>query len=324
MAFQNPKNSCLLISPSPRVPREIENVIFEIALENCIQDATSLFLVAKRVQSWLLPKVFSVVILSEQRYFPTKFTLEKFQKYGRHVRHLCICEDQLSRDTIDVDSTNVMTESIINICLSLCPNIVSFAAWDKATRLSIDFDVITGCSSLQRLSFNPLPLLGITATHGGPRIVVVSKVTPQRQQNPSNSDIFPNITHLDIHHGRYPALIDPPDHEHLAVHFPRLTHLAFYHDFGTKAKSLLSLLDRTLFPHLRVLLLWKFSDTMGLCKKSDVGHRWRKLPLEIPKDEERIVVMYHGRKDWELGARGKGMDMWSFADQVVSERRRSN
>ncbi|TFK65232.1 hypothetical protein BDN72DRAFT_962685 [Pluteus cervinus] len=74
----------------PKLPPELEEKIFIQAIDDNFSDVPNIILVAKRVHHWLIPHIFNVVLLHEDKSFPVKFNLPTFQRYAKHIRHLSL------------------------------------------------------------------------------------------------------------------------------------------------------------------------------------------------------------------------------------------
>ncbi|TFK66740.1 hypothetical protein BDN72DRAFT_843829 [Pluteus cervinus] len=108
------------MSSSPRLPPELEQEIFLLAFHSDGAEVNRLCLVAKRVLDWLIPHRYHVVILSAGRYSPIKFNETVYKKYGHHVRHLLLEDDQAREH------------------LHLFPNVVNLAFWGSNEHTAID------------------------------------------------------------------------------------------------------------------------------------------------------------------------------------------
>ncbi|TFK65223.1 hypothetical protein BDN72DRAFT_962679 [Pluteus cervinus] len=73
---------------SPRLPPELEHVIFLLAFQDDPRKAKHLLFIAKRVFNWLIPEAYKVVQFYEDRCLPVAFNESVYRKYGHHVRHL--------------------------------------------------------------------------------------------------------------------------------------------------------------------------------------------------------------------------------------------
>ncbi|TFK72680.1 hypothetical protein BDN72DRAFT_836000 [Pluteus cervinus] len=140
------------MSPSPRLPPELEYEIFLLAYQDDHKRAKDLILVAKRVFDWLIPHVFSVVMFAEEdQTFPIKFNEATYKKVGHHVRHLFIDSDlqrylHLFPNVIDLAfwaDNNAIFPHIPNllqlplICLSTRASTELFAVFAKLTHLDL-------------------------------------------------------------------------------------------------------------------------------------------------------------------------------------------
>ncbi|TFK61157.1 hypothetical protein BDN72DRAFT_963231 [Pluteus cervinus] len=295
----------------PPLPPEIERLIFELALQAQIQDAANLFLVAHHVHEWLLPKAFEVVLVYNQRHFPTQFTTEKFRRYGKFIRHLCLAERQLAM--YDEDDPSVCPDGIISYCLSFCPNLLTLAAWWGALDSRLDANHLSQLP-LTCVSIDPRTLFQELA------VPISSLLTsrPPLSRIPKEiriEPLFSRITHFEILNEQTSIFSTQGQDQRLAfvLHFPNVTHVALYRWRGIEAEGVSFFLENC--PMLKALILWKH----GSLELDNEGAS--AVPAAV-KGDERIVVMRCLRvDDWEKGVRGTGFDMWSFADMVLDERR---
>ncbi|TFK71590.1 hypothetical protein BDN72DRAFT_434412 [Pluteus cervinus] len=206
----------------PRFPRELERQIFLIALK-CDWDVENLLPVSKRVHDWLFPKVFEVVILGVTRNFPLSFTLEKFEKYGHHIRALFLTKTGSERET----GQNLALEYI-----SHCPNLQNLS--------------IPGTTSIdQTLLQNAL--IGLPLS----RLTIHVKTILSDPPSPQLRPILANLTHLRLY-GRFRTEPFPNAQPPLLRHFfPKLTHIAF--PFTTKQDIRIAVQG---WDALRVVVLW--------------------------------------------------------------------
>ncbi|TFK65022.1 hypothetical protein BDN72DRAFT_846102 [Pluteus cervinus] len=203
----------------PRFPPELEYKVFLTAFHRNFNDLQSLLLVAKRVHDWLLPKAFEVVILSRSRMFPVYFDLEKFRKYGRLVRALCIGFRAGEDETLAMEY------------LSLCPNLTNLVL------------ILQGCPT--RLS-DTLAVLPLTRLYIDGRALVSNPPSPHLPQ------VFSNITHLRVLHSILPLETSNGDSVSLPTLFPRLTHVAFSrHQYRDQLRDALQGCV-----NLKVIILW--------------------------------------------------------------------
>ncbi|TFK66899.1 hypothetical protein BDN72DRAFT_961424 [Pluteus cervinus] len=146
----------------PILPPELERLIFIYALKNDLEleHVVNLLIIARRVHDWLIPSLFEVVVVYTGHHWPTRFNLEKFQKYGKHVRHLLLCS---------------VTPGEAAEFIPLCPNLTNLALWTGR----YDTAQITAVMQLHltRLSVE-IRQLGIAS--------------------PAQLTLFSTITHLDV------------------------------------------------------------------------------------------------------------------------------
>ncbi|TFK63191.1 hypothetical protein BDN72DRAFT_964072, partial [Pluteus cervinus] len=178
----------------PRLPPELERKIFLIALEiHGSKDVRNLLLIAKRVNDWLFPRVFEVVILDSERKFPIPFTFEKFERYGPHIRSLLLTSVGIGIQA----QTDLATEYI-----SCCPNV---------TNLSIRARFFDDDHLRDAISSLPLTRLSIHISS------ILQGTSPQLFQ------LFANLTHLHL----FSSFLTPDDQpQSLRLFFPSLTHIA--------------------------------------------------------------------------------------------------
>ncbi|TFK70747.1 hypothetical protein BDN72DRAFT_958589 [Pluteus cervinus] len=98
-------------SEPPRLPFELEHIIFVLAFEGDRKDAKHLLLVAKRVFDWLIPHVFNVVQIYLDRTMPISFNETVYKRYGHHTRHLHLEPEAMVRH------------------LPLFPNVINLTLW---------------------------------------------------------------------------------------------------------------------------------------------------------------------------------------------------
>ncbi|TFK64977.1 hypothetical protein BDN72DRAFT_962872 [Pluteus cervinus] len=131
----------------PRFGPEIERIIFTQAAYESVYMASKLVVISKRVQEWIEPILYRVILLDERLCWPPLKRLaqvavpdiiEVLEEHGKHVRHLSV---------FDIYGWN--TDSIIRF-LELCPNVVDLAIWCRDTCPRIL--EVAGRMKLQRLS----------------------------------------------------------------------------------------------------------------------------------------------------------------------------
>ncbi|TFK65744.1 hypothetical protein BDN72DRAFT_900441 [Pluteus cervinus] len=285
--------------PNPHFPPELEQEIFVYAVQNRIQDATNLFLVAKRVQEWLLPVVFKVVIVYDKRLFPIRFNdLSQFKSYGRYIEHLLLSSD------FQTDHR----PQILQQSLAQCPNITNLAlTW---FRPQIPLESLTSLSHLTCLCIAADYLVcRIADIHQDVRNIneIAVALTHSCTSITSSPALFPKITHLEAFGARWRRQHGDLFLTMLAYHFPGVTHISH---------NQTPFVELTLqkFKELKALVWWdSFGDELKVVEDS-----------ERHIHDERIVPLVRDwAGDWEREARGRGMGVWSFADNILEGRRKA-
>ncbi|TFK62421.1 hypothetical protein BDN72DRAFT_903242 [Pluteus cervinus] len=190
--------------PDPRLPPELERLIFIYAFHSRVGEPTNLFLVAKRVREWLLPLAFEVVLVHRRHFFPFRFyTQHQFAEYGTHIQHLMI----LYKSWPGADSVN------LDQCLGLCPNVSDLSLiWNSPP---IRTETLLNLSKLTHLSIDIRYLLNLISS----------------TSSTIHTPLFPNITHFDA----IGSLRDHVESHIIALdrHLPDLTHIAFVYRSGS-------------------------------------------------------------------------------------------
>ncbi|TFK65385.1 hypothetical protein BDN72DRAFT_845607, partial [Pluteus cervinus] len=286
----------------PCFPLELEQIIFTYAVQTRIRNPTNLFLVAKRVREWLVPIVFEVIIIQNNRSFPIPFTpLSKFQEYRSHLRCFLLSR-VLQGDLPPVTDPDNSLEPF----LRQCHNITNLALWWYQPTLHLKS--LTNLSELTHLSIDGDHLLdllrGIDPSHN-------TTATPTSTLT-LTPVLFPGVTHLDLLGARWASQCDD-NLTTLAYHFPNLTHIAHPHSFWAEADPTLLELTLRKFNFLRVLVWWKPAINKVLAVDEY---------MSVPVCDERIVAMRSSwEKDWEREARRRGDGLWSLADRTLKERK---
>ncbi|TFK70898.1 hypothetical protein BDN72DRAFT_958514, partial [Pluteus cervinus] len=291
----------------PRLPPEVERLIFELALQSYIQDATNLFLVAHRVREWLTPKAFEVVLICDEEDFPTPFTMDKLKKYGRYVHYMCIAEHSLPGP-----NNSGYPDGIVSFCLSFCPNVISLAAWWGGLNARLDPSLLSKLP-LTTMSIDPERLFAELTPPSVPPLSDFPQSPTHTPEQIPPEPLFSGIAHLEILNEDTSIFGHPNQKLVLILHFPNLTHIALPRWRGAKATNLLFFLENC--QNLKALILWS-SGSVGLDSEGA-----EMVPMEVRHDERLVVMRCSRVEDWKKGARGTGYDMWSFADMVLNQRR---
>ncbi|KJA18362.1 hypothetical protein HYPSUDRAFT_218282 [Hypholoma sublateritium FD-334 SS-4] len=205
---------------SPFFPIELEKKIFELAVRQSPQCATSLMLVAARVHNWIASIRYSVahhlagqVYPGRKIYMPTHYVHEympDIKYYGPFVKHLLVGGD--------------LTVNDINKMLLSCPNVIEFGLWSPhpAREFLLCFREL----KLERLSAN-LSSLNLA------------------------DPAFSQLTHLDV-----TDLGTTWQQWQALTYIPRLSHVAINKSVDTDI--LIRLLRHC--PKLEILMIVKNSD----------------------------------------------------------------
>ncbi|TFK66739.1 hypothetical protein BDN72DRAFT_843828 [Pluteus cervinus] len=125
---------------SPHLPPELEHEIFLLAFQSEGAEVNNLCLVAKRVLDWLIPQIYHLVIISSEKSSPINFNEIVYKKYGHHVRHLFLEDDELGG------------------CLHLFPNVINLAFWVASDPADVHLPALLQLP-LTCISTNPSPEL---------------------------------------------------------------------------------------------------------------------------------------------------------------------
>ncbi|TFK69762.1 hypothetical protein BDN72DRAFT_959363 [Pluteus cervinus] len=285
----------------PRLPPELEQMIFTIALHDDLENIKSLILVAKRVNQWYCPRlpvidryrslIFCVVLrLIPQIYRTvtihgtvrkTNPSAQSLVYLGSHVRHLMIWR-------------GFRKPPSLGLCLSSCPNLESLAVWTPV--LPYDLEAIDNLLKLRLtyLSFNFGEFLNGPSREGRAAIPIT----------------FPSTTHLEII-GRSPLA----DLHKVKEWFPVLTHLALFAR-GNDTSSVQGTLE--LFQNQIQVLIYEVGSALGPSPEI--------LPTSVcfELDDPRVVVLKYGYgviDSWIDGTRGGSLSVWRVAEETVKSRR---
>ncbi|KAJ6550231.1 hypothetical protein B0H19DRAFT_1160665 [Mycena capillaripes] len=272
------------LETNPRLPPELEKLIFEIAAFIHPAAMPRILRVAHRIQIWIEPLLYNVLaIIADDAPSPTTKTrfirrVRNINKLLRqreasflrdHVRSVCLFAD----DPDDYFFCNYPKDFLPRL-LSVCDTIVNLSFRGRGYLVPH-----LGSLPLQRLSVN---------------ISYLYHNTPPTFTQP----FFLHVTHFDLYDLSWGDTW--PDLASLA----HLTHLSFRHNMIQDSLWQGAL---TYCPLLEVLVLLS-------------NGRYRTAPP--PSSDPRVVALrlvdYHA--DWELGARG-GQDYWIRAEALVKERR---
>ncbi|TFK62858.1 hypothetical protein BDN72DRAFT_964290 [Pluteus cervinus] len=267
----------------PRLPPEIEYEIFVMAFECGGKDRTALLRIAKRVRNWLIPLIYSAIVVGFN--FKAGPTLSALQKYGHHVQHIF--------------AYRYPSENEQSALFMYCPNIWNLGFWCSGS-LS---EAVYKLKGLRRLALDVLGTFAPLREEGADDAVPSSvPIDTQRKA------WFSNITHLVVWEIPTVASSTPLDR------LPNLTH------FMILSSTRLDVLQHILqsYPKLKVVVWLSVHVTdenkvFVLDPHSD----------DAPKiDDKRLITMDARFPDnWMKAAKGElEKDLWVVAERTVEER----
>ncbi|KAJ7062172.1 hypothetical protein C8F01DRAFT_1136754 [Mycena amicta] len=273
----------------PRLPLELERIIFELAAWNRSSMSWQLIRVARRVKIWIEPLIYRVSLISNdadlQRLQRLLHDHEQSTYAKKHLHHLAL-------------STNVSRAAIKEI-LSVCTNITDLALWTGDTYPAL----LDEMQALDKLT---------PALFDGPRgFQLPTKDSEQFRP-------FASLTHLDVFSSQPSTLIP------FLNMLPALTHLSFTDDYAPRAiTTILSTCER-----LRILMLLSTGDRFMTVYDSDTPRSTPTAvsdfvaeAAEEEIDDPRFCVLSCGefRDDWLVGA-WDGSDVWARGEERVATR----
>ncbi|KAF8656650.1 hypothetical protein AX16_002455 [Volvariella volvacea WC 439] len=316
-------------SAEPRLPPELERVIFEMAAYNDRNrgDILMLMRVARRTRSWLEPILYEIAIFTtsngesdeEPEYkFYRSFPRPPHISQMRYVRHLLL--EAGGAEEGDEDPNDPLLQ---------CVNLENFAMWGNL-RPSVLKNLLALIHSPHR-----------TVPHGLLRLSgSLFKLFPNRQID-FNHEVLRELTHLDaVGHSSVSEWKE--GNNYACLKNLRYLSLSFPDVYPRLKDTVRRCLAEC--PALEILLILLL-DMIGSLGQFDNGESGfggfmdelpkvrRKVRLdgtveEVPED--RVVVYHHDEiclgdfswvGDWVEGAVG-GDDLWTRAEKVVKERRR--
>ncbi|KAJ7665897.1 hypothetical protein DFH06DRAFT_262227 [Mycena polygramma] len=284
------------------LPVELEREIFELAASTDVRTALRLAIVARRVQAWVEPIIYSRVVVahppgvSAQTQYsrsilrtarrlksskePNQIPALRFIRtipfrpasfFARHVKCLQI--------------GNLSEPELITI-LSACTGISQLGWWSSQLTPPV------------AATFNSLVLR---------RLSIDSSFDFAKFYDIARSP-FTNVTHLDISFEIYFSQATPLGSPPVLGRFPALTHLSVLHHVHTSTTTA-TWCDAVLKACPRLNILLRFSDTLYYEELSHVRPRHPDL---------RVVVMASPVGSWTAHW---VHDSWPLAENIVRERR---
>ncbi|KAJ6609053.1 hypothetical protein B0H10DRAFT_2065766 [Mycena sp. CBHHK59/15] len=296
-------------SNAPDLPLELEREIFEMAAKADVRTALRLAVVARRVQTWIEPIIYSRVVVSRRPDLPSgalapvtsgsmsasrRLALSRAQRSPRKatpvqpprfIRTLPLRPAAFFARHVKRLHVGNLSEQDLVAVLSACTGISELGWW--MTKCNWDADVVKLLGSL------PLQRLSIDYTFSLDNLGIRS------------APIFRTVTHLDM---TFEDHYLPPRVGPLEA-FTALTHVSNTFGRATPA-NVVSWCDDIIkgCPRLRILLI--LSD--GIYLDQVAGFRPRHA-------DPRVVVMLPPVRDWTSRW---VHDSWPLAEDVFQERKK--
>ncbi|KAJ6487631.1 hypothetical protein C8R45DRAFT_253508 [Mycena sanguinolenta] len=274
------------------LPVELEREIFELAASTDVATALRLAVVARRVQAWVEPIIYSTVVVAHAPGFDYQ------TQYSRNVLRRRVKDSSKAASSNQppiprfirtipsrpasffarhVKSLHIgnLSELELLTLLSTCTGISELAWW--ASKVTPDIAAAFGSIYLRRLS-----------------------VDSSFSFKDLNFPTLAKITHLDLNFCNYSSPTLPP-----LGHFPVLTHLSVAYDMAAPPSWRDDVLDSC--PRLRIFLL--FCDNLFLEELSGLRQRHADI---------RVVVIQRPVGSWTASW---VHDAWPLAESIVRERR---
>ncbi|TFK69589.1 hypothetical protein BDN72DRAFT_840184 [Pluteus cervinus] len=271
----------------PIFPPEIEQIIFIHAQTFARRDKKAilnLVLVAKRVHTWLIPKLFETITFRSfgpyngPLKYPVKWKNHDLIKYGKYTRNFFFSIPQDDCDTYPPHQYLIRCPNITKLFLGLGTGFLDQGEIESLlplplTHLSMDLDTVLG------------------------------------EPRPELIQLYSRVTHLESVEGF------TPEYGLNLMYFTSLTHLAIPDiDRGRHTDLSLQILFKCL-PTLRVLaLLTLHTTTMGLTGEFNPT-------LDDPRIVRMTIVRAKRVDAWLLDVE-EGRGMWGLADEAVGERKK--
>ncbi len=210
--------------------------------------------------------------------------LDKFRKYGSHIRSLFVTEFGRGK---------IFDEQLLIRYISCCPNVTNLALWRISSPLITD-------------GLADLPLT---------RMWINLQSLLSDPPSPKLLKLFANITHLhlNVNHNPLPFVNANGDSLSLRDLFPSLTHIALLY---TQSQTHLKAVVNDWY-NLQVIVLWYpdehtlLSEDVYLDGEGDIRPR-------------PVIIACDDLSGWEDGARGRGPDIWECAEKVIRLRPAAN
>ncbi|KAF9050422.1 hypothetical protein BJ165DRAFT_1458125 [Panaeolus papilionaceus] len=272
----------------PRLPPELEQVIFEMAFNpDNLASNTNMTLVARRVREWVRPMIYSIFVLGGD-FSNNVYTFPDFTNYdglvagelGKFAKHLHIGASW---------KRNRSVEESIHRLIRQCPDVENLACWYPVSDHSVTLAPIFGDSSkLRQLSID-------CSGHAA----VIEKDLQRFKDTWINLNSR-YLTHLD--------LMECPSNWAFQVltTYSKLTHFTAYCPEGWTKHTIRHILECC--PALQVFLL-----LFTRAERNSCGN---------PEDLRVVLVddALLSSEDWLEGAKGR-VNSWTFAERIVHARK---
>ncbi|TFK74210.1 hypothetical protein BDN72DRAFT_833518 [Pluteus cervinus] len=283
---------------TPRLPPEIECTIFEIAARSAepfILERINLLLVSKRTQHWIDPilyQTFMYTLLSTRdRLVPSKDNPPVPPSKFHFIRQLYV----YLTESGDIQET--LHESL----LVGCPNLTTLSLWCGGRASEIFGQILDGCFPfLERLSIDLRRVFKELYSGSNPPSDLIKRG-------------LGSLTHLQL-------LFALPNVEMLSFfqQLPNLTHLGFLGVADLSRSILAAILSSSLGRRLKVLI------SARLQHKIQPRQERTDIYEETGVDDIRLVFLRQSTSTYAADcmkeARGAGIGMWEFAEDIIEER----
>ncbi|KAF8646642.1 hypothetical protein AX16_007141 [Volvariella volvacea WC 439] len=308
------KATTSLFEREPRLPQELERIIFEIAARNdMVGTLPALLLIARRVHAWLNPIRYEIMAICVEDYcrdFPKPFSHHRRIQHplgpqGALVKHLLFDTDDHSG--FDWDGF-----------LPTCYNLQTLALWSDSTgRLVHTLQNLTSAIFSPLRTISPPGLLHLSASLVG--------LFPGGAVDWTHP-ILKDITHLDV-----------LDHPHVFGEWKARNNIAFlrnlkYLAFGdiheehpfpleflTKCLGRCKSLELLILPNEDIVSQNEAALPQKI-KILDSNGRVKLVPEDRVVIDDKLNTFEGWVADWCRGSSG-GDDIWTRCERIVEQRR---
>ncbi|TFK67181.1 hypothetical protein BDN72DRAFT_961233 [Pluteus cervinus] len=293
------------------LPLELEYEIFMFALRDEVTNPGTLLLVAKRVQSWLIPHVYLTVIIHPSRIYPPDMSLDAIKHHGHHTRHLFIQYEPEDAD------------QIIEL-LPHFPNVSNLALWHE--EIGEEIENILNLANVTSLSIDLVQFKEVDLEKDDSEILAEYEDDPELQQRLVNVKrkgltFFSRVTHLVIS-----GEVEYAEDMAALKYFTSLTHLGIP---VVNAEALADVIQTC--PRLELVaflggreeeekdICYFHEDVLGVVHDVDIELEEIEAQVEGLTGKLVLVLSRQYLAGWEKGARG-GEGIWAVAERGVREK----